>query len=244
MHMSTCNLPQKSAIRKIAWTTVVALAAMNVLSACSGTPEQRNITLTFVRSAQSQANADGVIDTTEPGPGLTDDGKGEAEQVAHQIPHATVDGIYSSPMAAAQQTAGPLAGELSKRVETLDGLQSLNAGWFNGKPESMADSTYLLAPQHWLNGDVSSSIPGSISGKDFNSQFSAAVRKIYNSGNSSPVAFSQGEAIMIWTLLNVRNPKNSLLSSHPLPNAGRVVITGNPATGWKLTEWDGIRSFD
>jgi hypothetical protein len=28
-----------------------------------------------------------------------------------------------------------------------------------------------------------------------------------------------------------------------LPNTGRVVVTGNPMTGWTLVEWDGIRNF-
>ncbi|BBY22520.1 hypothetical protein MSTO_27250 [Mycobacterium stomatepiae] len=54
---------------------------------------------------------------------------------------------------------------------------------------------------------------------------------------------SQGTAIMAWTLMNARNGKNSLLTSHPLPNIGRVVITGNPTDGWTLVEWDGIRNF-
>ena len=39
------------------------------------------------------------------------------------------------------------------------------------------------------------------------------------------------------------NSKSSLLSSHPLPNTGRVVITGNPTDGWALVDWDGIRDF-
>ncbi len=48
---------------------------------------------------------------------------------------------------------------------------------------------------------------------------------------------------MIWTLMNARNSRDSLLTTHPLPNIGRVVITGNPVTGWRLVEWDGIRNF-
>jgi hypothetical protein len=28
-----------------------------------------------------------------------------------------------------------------------------------------------------------------------------------------------------------------------LPNIGRVVVTGNPMTGWTVVEWDGIRNF-
>lgn len=223
----------------------VAVAAVAVVvGACGSSPQARSITVTFIRNAQSQANADGVIDTAVPGPSLTVDGKGQAQQLAHQVGHTEFDALYSSPMAADQQTAGPLATEVGRQVEILPGLQSINAGWYNGKPESMASSTYLLAPIRWVDGDVDTSIPGSVSGSDFNSQFSAAIRKIYDGGHAKPAVFSQGTAIMVWTLMNVKNPKLSLLKSHPLPNAGRVVISGNPATGWTLVDWDGVRSFN
>lgn len=223
---------------------VAVLAATVIVGACGGgTPQARSITVTFVRNAQSQANADGVLDTAVPGPGLTDEGRGQAQQLVRQLPHNDVDAIYASEMTEAQQTAAPLASELGKQVEIIQGLQSINAGWYNGKPESMANSTYMVAPTNWLNGDVQDSIPGSVSGKDFNDQFTAAVRKVYDSGHSKPAVFSQGTAIMLWTLLNVKNPKSSLLTSHPLPNAGRVVITGNPMDGWTLVDWDGVRNF-
>jgi len=225
------------------WKAAAVLAATVIVGACGGTAQARSITLTFVRNAQSQANADRVIDTDVPGPSLTDEGKGQAQQLVHQLPHNDIDSIYASPMAEAQQTAAPLASELGKQVEVIHGLQSINAGWYNGKPESMANSTYMLAPADWLNGDVKNSIPGSISGADFNTQFTTAIRKIYDSGHHKPVVFSQGTAIMVWTLMNVKNPKSSLLTSHPLPNIGRVVITGNPTDGWTLVDWDGIRNF-
>ncbi|OBK19897.1 histidine phosphatase family protein [Mycobacterium asiaticum] len=221
---------------------VAVLAAAMLVGACGGGgPQVRSITLTFIRNAQSQANADGIIETGIPGPSLTEDGKGQAQQLTHQ--HNDFDAIYSSPMAADQQTASPLASQLGKQVQVLEGLQAINAGWYNGKPESMASSTYLLAPNLWVSGDVGTSIPGSLSGADFNSQFTGAIRKIYDSGHNKPVVFSQGTAIMVWTLMNAKNPKLSLLNNHPLPNLGRVVITGNPTTGWKLTDWDGVRSF-
>ncbi|BBX74719.1 histidine phosphatase family protein [Mycobacterium shinjukuense] len=220
------------------------LAAAVVVGACGGGgPQARSITVTFIRNAQSQANADGIIDTGAPGPGLSAEGKSQAQQLANQVARNQFDSIYASPMADAQQTAAPLASELSRQVEILPGLQPIGAGWYNGKPESMANSTYLVAPAQWVNGDVDTSIPGSLSGSDFNSQFAGAVRKIYDSGHNKPVAISQGAAIMVWTLMNVKNPKISLFNSHPLPNAGRVVITGNPDTGWTLVEWDGVRDF-
>ncbi len=229
--------------RTMIWKTAAVLAAAVIVGACGGSPQARSITLTFIRNAQSQANADGIIDTTMPGPSLTADGKGQAQQLAHQVAHNEFDSVYASSMAEAQQTAGPLASELGRQVEIIPGLQSINAGWYNGKPETMANSTYMLAPADWIRGDIGNSIPGSMSGTDFNSQFSAAVRKVYDSGHNKPVVFSQGAAIMVWTLMNIKNGKNSLLTSHPLPNIGRVVISGNPVTGWTLVDWDGIRSF-
>jgi broad specificity phosphatase PhoE len=222
---------------------VAVLAATVILGACGGSPQVRSITVTFIRHAQSEANASGIIDTDVPGPGLTPEGKGQAEKVAHDLARNNYDGIYASTMVRTQQTAAPLAAELGKKVEVLQGLQELNAGWYEGKPVSMAPATVLVAPAAWLSGDVQAAIPGSITGKEFNDRFTAAMQKIYDSGQQNPVVFSHLYAIEYWTLLNARNAKDSLLTSHPLPNIGRVVISGNPMTGWTLEDWDGIRNF-
>jgi broad specificity phosphatase PhoE len=230
--------------RTLVWKAAAVLAVTLVVGACGGEPQARSITVTFVRNAQSQADADGIIDTNMPGPGLSQEGQEQAQQLVHKIVHKDVDSIYSSGMADAQQTAAAFASAIGKQVEILEGLQPINAGWFNGKPQSMASTTYMLAPLDWVNhGDMKNSIPGSINGKDFNEQFTRAVKKIYDSNHSKPMVFSQGTAIMVWTLMNVKNPKNTLLDTHPLPNGGRVVITGNPSNGWELKEWDGIRDF-
>ncbi|MBS4728934.1 histidine phosphatase family protein [Mycobacterium sp. SM1] len=227
------------------WKATLALVVTVAVGACSGgNPHPRSITLTFIRHAQSQSNAESIIDTEVPGPGLTEEGRGQARQLAHQLARNGYDAVYASSMVETQQTAAPLAEELGKQVEILPGLREIDAGWFDRKPQSMANSTYLLAPKDWLNGDRRDAIPGSINGNEFNDRFSAAVQKIYDSHHSKPVAFSHGTAIMIWTLMNVKNPKDSLLTSHPLPTGGRVVITGSPTAGWTLVDWDGIRAFN
>ena len=234
---------KRSMIRK-ASKAVAVLAATVIVGACGGSPQARSITLTFIRHAESEANASGIIDTSVPGPGLTPKGKGQAEQVAHQLAREQYDAVYASTMARAQQTAAPLAAELHKQVEVLQGIQEINAGWFEGKPVSMGPSTYLLAPADWLRSDVQNSIPGSVTGKEFNDRFTAAIQKIYDSGQDKPVVFSHLYAIEYWTLMNVRSARDSLRTTHPLPNTGRVVITGNPMTGWTLEDWDGIRNFN
>ena len=235
-------MSKRSMIRKVT-TALAALTATVVVASCGGSPQAHSITITFVRHAQSEANASGTINTDVPGPGLSQTGKGQAEQLAHQLGHKDYDSVYASTMLRAQQTAKPLADELGKQTEVLQGIQEIDAGWYNGKPESLAKSTYMVAPAAWLKGDVSDSIPGSISGTQFNDQFTAAINKIYKSNHNNPLVVSHMFAIEVWTLMNTKNGKDSLMDSHPLPNTGRVVITGNPSTGWKLVEWDGIRDF-
>ena len=229
--------------RSIIWKAAAALAAVIIVGACSGSPHARSITLTFIRHAESQSNAAHMINTDVPGPSLTEEGQGQAEQLAHQLSRNNFDDVYASDMVRAEETAAPLAHALGKRVEILPGLREIEAGKYNNTPSKRADLTYLLAPADWLNGDVKDAVPGSISGVQFNDRFTAAVQKIYDSGSSRPVAFSHAESIMYWTLMNVKNPKDSLATSHPLPNLGRVVITGSPAMGWTLVDWDGIRDF-
>jgi broad specificity phosphatase PhoE len=246
--------------RTVIWKAAAALAAVITVGACSGSPQVRSITLTFIRHAESQSNAEQVINTDIPGPGLTEQGQGQAEELAHQLSRNNFDAIYASNMIRTQETAAPLAHALGKSVEILPGLREIDAGKYNntsaqhaapkdclpkadGGTRQFPACTYLLAPADWLNGDVADAIPGSISGQEFNDQFSTAVQKIYDSGNSKPVAFAHAESIMYWTLMNVKNPKDSLVTSHPLPNLGRVVVTGSPASGWTLVEWDGIKDF-
>ncbi len=229
--------------RTTIWKAAAVLAATVIVAACGGSPQARSITLTFIRHAESESNASGTLNTDVPGPGLTPAGKEQAEQLARDRAHSDFDGVYASTMVRTQQTATPLASELGKQVEVVQGIQEIDAGWYNNEPMPRAASTYMLAMNDWLAGDRQDAIPGGINGKQFNDRFTAAVRKIYDSGHTKPVVFSHSLAIMVWTLMNAKNVKDSLLTSHPLPNVGRVVVTGNPMTGWTLMEWDGIRNF-
>lgn len=219
----------------------VAVAAVAVVGACSSEPPPpESITVTFVRHAESEGNASGVIDTSVPGPSITAEGQEQAEQVADKLRDKDFDGIYASSMVRTQQTAAPLASELGEQVDVLPGLQEIPAGWFEGTPEADAVSTYGLAPMQWLQGERDARIPGAIDGNQFNDEFTEAVQRIYESGDKNAVAFSHAAAIMTWTQMNVTNADLELMRSNPLPNVGQVVIKGNPVTGWTLVSWDGL----
>ncbi|BBZ05749.1 histidine phosphatase family protein [Mycolicibacterium chitae] len=221
--------------------TLAALFAVTVVGACSsGPPPPSSITLTLVRHAQSEGNASGLVDTSVPGPGLTPEGKQQAEDLADELRGKDFDGIYASNMLRAEQTAAPLAAELGEQVQVLDGLREIEAGWFEGKPEDQIATTYFLAPAQWLDGNMDATIPGSVSGKEFNDRFTGAVQEIYASGDKNPVAVAHAGSIMLWTQLNATNSQESLIVNRPLPNTGVVVLEGNPTTGWRLISWDGL----
>jgi broad specificity phosphatase PhoE len=230
--------------RKIS-AAVAAPLVMVMLAACgtSSPPEARDITLTFIRHAESEANAAEVASTTVPGPPLTPVGQEQAAALADRLSGEGFDGIYASQMVRTQQSAAPLSKALGEQVTVLPGLNEIPAGWFEGIPVADTSGTFLLGPQAWLRGDRRFGIPGSEDGDEFNGAFTNAVQKIYESGDDKPIAFSSGLAVMMWTLMNARNGKQNLLTDHPLPNTGRVVLTGNPTMGWTLISWDGITNF-
>jgi len=87
--------------------------------------------------------------------------------------------------------------------------------------------------------DRSMHVPGSIDGYEFDARFGDAVKAIYDSGDVNPVAFSHHLAVMVWVLMNVKNPDSSLLANDPLPNTGHIVVVGSPRGGWTLKDWDG-----
>ena len=201
--------------------------------------DHHTIILTFVRHAQSAANAAGIIDTSVPGPDITALGDGQAVAVATQLSTNRYDGMYASTIVRTQETAAPLSQALGEPVTVLPGLREIEAGQYEGQPEATARQQYEAAPLAWLQGNRSARIPGSINGDEFESRFNDAVKAIYDSGETNPIAFSHSMAIMFWVLMNVKNPDMSLLANDPLPNTAHVVVTGNPRDGWTLANWDG-----
>jgi len=230
--------------RKVA-VVIAALSAVMMLAGCGGqsVPGLRDVTLTLVRHAESEANAEEIASTAVPGTPLTSVGREQADSLASRLSSNNYDGVFASQMIRTEQTARPMAEALGEQVTVLPGLDDISAGLFEGVAMSSTSGAYLLGPEGWLNGDRRFGIPGSVNGDQFNEAFTGAVQKIYDSGADKPIAFSSGLSIMMWTLMNARNGKPTLLNDHPLPNVGRVVVTGNPVTGWVLEEWDGITNF-
>lgn len=200
--------------------------------------------VTFVRHAQSAGNASGLIDTSTPGPTLTQNGEDQARAVVGTLGINNYDGVYASTMQRTQLTATPLSQYLHLPIRVLPGVQEIEAGVFEGTPESEAANGYGRFPLAWaLQGNRDLRIPGSINGHEFDARMDGSLQQIYDNGDRNAVVFSHGGAIMFWTMMNVSNlsfeQKLDLLRYSPLSNTNYVVIEGSPEEGWRLVNWNG-----
>lgn len=200
--------------------------------------------VTFIRHAESVGNASGLIDTSTPGPVLTDIGKHQAQAVAAVLGDSGFDAIYASTMVRTQLTAAPMSHRLGMPVHVLDGLQEIEAGVFENLPESAAVTGYGMYPVAWATRDDRGlRIPGSIDGNEFDTRMDGALQRIWDNGDRNSAVFSHGAAIMFWTLMNAENltaaDKTDLLTTAPLGNTDHVVVEGTPAGGWALVDWNG-----
>jgi broad specificity phosphatase PhoE len=216
-----------------------------------------DITLDFVRHAQSVDNAAGIIDTVPPGTGLTSLGDQQAETAAQALyaefgPHI---GLYSSDELRAIESAGFLAALPGvPNIQQLAGLDEINAGIYEGQPvDSLSGILYLMAPLSWSLGAVLVPIPGSpdANGVLFDQRFTDAVDTIYDNTvtgggpSTTDVAFSSEGAMATWTMMNVNNPDIPLMLTQLLTtgqfvaNTDQVVVQGDPTDGWTLVSFDG-----
>lgn len=213
---------------------VLVLAASMVAPTPAGAEPYGVMTVTLVRHAESQANADGVIATDVPGPPLTALGRTQSKQAAQRMSESGFDAVFSSPLQRARQTAQYLADELGDTVQIQDGLREIEGGIYEGQPVAEAGGQYFQPIDAWIHGDRFARIPGSIDGNEFDTRFTSALAAISSSGSTHPVVYSHGGAIAAWTMMNVDNPP----ATNPgLGNTGYVVVRGNPNSGWTLVDW-------
>lgn len=247
-------------------------AAATTLTACSlfaaATLPAAAMTVTFIRHAESQGNASGYIDTSTPGPHLTNDevnqnegptGEEQAQAWADAHSATEFDALYASTMIRTQETAAPFSVKSGLPVTILgtfdpehpqqnSGVQEISAGIFEGLPESegIGRIGYILAPLAWTMGLQFIPVPGGETGLEFNERVTNALTQVEEDtedtnkdGNIDAAVFSHGATIMMWTMMNVDNPNLLLIVQHPLNNTDEVVVEKNADGSWTLKSWAG-----
>ncbi|ADG80233.1 Phosphoglycerate mutase OS=Tsukamurella paurometabola (strain ATCC 8368 / DSM / CCUG 35730 /CIP 100753 / JCM 10117 / KCTC 9821 / NBRC 16120 / NCIMB 702349/ NCTC 13040) OX=521096 GN=Tpau_3655 PE=4 SV=1 [Tsukamurella paurometabola] len=239
---------QKYGIQRTRSALAAGLAVLFLIVGAFPAWAARDVVITFVRHAQSEANAGGFLgkgvhDSEAPGPGITATGREQAAAVVDSLAAVGVDRIFASNLARTWETARPLAKRTGLAVEVLPGLREISAGPAQGHSIISPATVVMAIPALWTVGLRAVPMPGGdydANGRAFERRVNGAIQTIYDSGAQHPVAFTHGGTMLIWTLMNVKNPSLFTVLTNFPKNTGTVTVSGNPEDGWVLESWMGV----
>ncbi|TWP34217.1 histidine phosphatase family protein [Leekyejoonella antrihumi] len=199
--------------------------------------------LLLIRHGETPANVIHALDTTLPGPGLTELGHAQAAALPAVLASERIEGIWASEAARAQATAGPLAAACSLPVQTLRGMYEIQAGALEKKTDPASITTYVEAMRSWSAGELDVRVPGGESGREALDRLDAGVRLVAATGIGTAAVFSHGAAIRVWSGRRGINLPADFVARNVLENTGIVALDGDPGGGWVVRSWMG-RCFD
>jgi len=194
--------------------------------------------LLLIRHGQTPANVRGILETTVPGPGLTDLGREQAAALPDALADRGITRIFVSNMVRTSETAAPLAAALGLRPVVLPGLREIESGDLEGARDRVSVDSYLSTFFAWIQGDREQAIPGSSNGHEFFARYDDAIAQVVATGASVAAVFSHGAAIRTWAGATWAHTDETF-SGHALSNTGIVELDGVPGS-WRVVEWEGV----
>jgi broad specificity phosphatase PhoE len=195
--------------------------------------------LILVRHGQTSSNVAGLLDTDEPGAGLTGLGLEQAAALPGVLLEESIEVLYASTLVRTQQTAAPLASFLGLEVRIRDGLREVRAGALEMLGDDASVQTYLSTTFAWGSGDVHVRMPGAESGAEVFARYDAVVEEIAGSGAGTAAIVSHGSVIRAWTAARAENITPDFAARNALANTGAVLLEGSPSDGWHALAWEG-----
>ncbi|MFE1954344.1 MULTISPECIES: histidine phosphatase family protein [Streptomyces] len=194
--------------------------------------------LLLIRHGQTPSNLKRLLDTAEPGPGLTPLGQRQAAALPGALAEERIDALYASTLLRTQLTATPLARARGLDIVVRPGIREIEAGELEMRGDEAAITTYLTTALAWAAGDLDRRMPGGESGLAALSRFDEVVAEAAAGGAESVAMVSHGAAIRMWAAARAGRLDPLEAADQHLDNTGMVVVTGSPADGWRLERWD------
>jgi len=195
--------------------------------------------LILIRHGQTPANVDGVLESTVPGPGLTELGTKQAEQLVDTLDGTPVDRVYVSSMIRTHLTAAPLLADRGLEQVLRPGLREISAGDVEGNTDHESIHQYVSTLLAWCGGDLDVRMPGAEDGHEVIARFDEVVSEIESLGLSDVVIVSHGAMIRAWCAVRTTNIDLAFVTDHYVVNTGIVLVEGSGADGWEVTSWLG-----
>ena len=219
--------------------------------------------LLLVRHGQTESNVLGLLDTTVPGPGLTDLGRKQAAALPGTLVGHRIDAVYASTQHRAQLTAEPVAITRGLPVTVRAGLREVDAGELEMLGDAVSTRTYQRTIRQWMSGYVDVAMPGGPSGADVLARFDAVVSEVADSllrdagDDGCALLVSHGAVLRLWATVRAADlmaVEDAVGREHGLDNTGMIVLESAAAGvgaggvgaaggwargGWRVVSWAG-----
>lgn len=203
------------------------------------------VRLVLARHGQTPANVAKLLDTLPPGPGLTELGQQQAEELAERLAarEDKIVAVHASVARRAQQTAEPVARRLGLPLQLAEGTHEVFVGeleGLGGPAVAVFDDVYA----QWHGHDLDVPMPGGgESGRDAITRFLGGARTALEGVSEGTVVMvSHGAMLRLVAGVLVEEVTGAEADSLHLPNTGLIVIESDPTTGtgWRCLTWDGL----
>lgn len=194
--------------------------------------------LLLVRHGQTPSNVIHALDTAAPGPGLTDLGHAQARALVQALHDQEIGAVFTSHLLRTRLTAQPVLDDRGIQALARPGIAEILAGDLEMRTDHEAHESYLRTGFSWATGDLAVRMPGGESGAQMLDRFDAVVEEAADLGVGRVVLLTHGAAARVWAAARSEDVDVEHAATHPLRNASRITLKGDPSAGWRLLEWD------
>lgn len=200
------------------------------------------VRLVLARHGQTPSNIARTLDTVPPGPGLTDEGQRQAQELAAELADEKVVAVLASPARRAGETAEPVAGRHGLEAAVREGTQEVYVGDLEGSGEAESRQLFEEIYASWHFGDLDRTMPGGESGRQALRRFLDAASASLDGVAAGAVVLVSHGAIIRLVAAHLTSIGAARANSAYLPNAGRIVLESDHSepTGWACLRWDGL----
>jgi len=195
--------------------------------------------LILIRHGQTPANVEGILESTVPGPGLTDLGRTQAEELVDALADQPIDALFVSTMVRTHLTAAPLAAARGLDPVERSGAREIEAGDVEGNTDEASVHQYVHTLFAWAGGDLDVRMPGAENGHEVLARFDAVVAEAEALGVENVAIVSHGAMIRAWCGVRAANVDQEFIRHHYVVNTGIVLVDGSSGTGWEVSSWLG-----
>ncbi|MCA1187828.1 MULTISPECIES: histidine phosphatase family protein [unclassified Saccharopolyspora] len=198
--------------------------------------------LVLVRHGQTPSNVAGLLDTLPPGPGLTEQGRRQAADLAERLGTEKVLSVHASRALRAQETALPTATRHGLDVRIADGTHEIFVGDLEGRGDLDARERFDEIYDGWHHGE-DRSMPGGETGTQALTRFFASAQPVLDEVTTGAVVLvSHGAMVRLVAARLAPEVEPRRSSAAYLPNTGIIVLEADSAspTGWRCAQWDDL----